>query len=107
MRNSQKLTHMVAQLFELSKLEAHGIKPNFEVFSLSELVHDMVGDYQLSATQQKISLSVETKSPAIVKADIRLIERVLQNLVDNALRHTPQWRKCYGKSDRNKRTMFS
>ena len=88
-RNSQKLNHLISQLFELSKLDGNGVQPEFEVFSLSELIHDIVQDYQLQAKKKGINLKAIANTNAHVKADIRLIGQVFQNLIDNALRHTP------------------
>jgi two-component system, OmpR family, sensor kinase len=60
------------------------------VFCLAELLQDVVQDYRLEAQQRGVTLALEAGShaQARVHADIALIERVLQNLVDNALRHT-------------------
>ena len=61
-----------------------------ESFSLTELVYDCVQTYELQAGEKDIDLRVEAPSDNLfVTADIALIERVLQNLVDNALKHTP------------------
>jgi signal transduction histidine kinase len=80
----------VDDLFELSKLEAGRLVPHTEVFCLAELLQDIVQSYQLAAQRRGITLKLSTGSQAEAKvlADIALIERVLQNLVDNALRYT-------------------
>ncbi|MCG8383725.1 MAG: HAMP domain-containing histidine kinase [Gammaproteobacteria bacterium] len=89
-RNAVRLTRLVTELFELSKLEAGQVKPEIESFSLLELVYDIVQDYELAASEQNISLQIEAeKKSYVVAADIALIQRVLQNLIDNALRFTP------------------
>lgn len=90
-RHSRQLGEMVAQLFELSKLDAGRIQPNLEVFSLSELLHDVKQDYELAAGEHCVEIEVRGPEEDLrVYADISLIHRVLQNLVDNALQHTPQ-----------------
>ncbi|MCG8316769.1 MAG: HAMP domain-containing histidine kinase [Pseudomonadales bacterium] len=90
-RNSQRLTLLVNELFELSKLEAGQVKPALEKFSLLELVYDVVQDYELAAESQQVSLKVSADDNAyFVVADIALIQRVLQNLIDNAMRFTPE-----------------
>ncbi|MCG8314673.1 MAG: HAMP domain-containing histidine kinase, partial [Pseudomonadales bacterium] len=90
-RNSQRLTLLVNELFELSKLEAGQVKPELETFSLLELVYDVVQDYELAAESQEVSLKVTADDNAyFVVADIGLIQRVLQNLIDNAMRFTPE-----------------
>ena len=91
LRNSERMRKLVAELFELAKLDAHEILPELESFSLPELVQDVVQDFQLSAEEKGVQLhaSVSERVP-FVCADIRLIERVLQNLIENALRFTPK-----------------
>jgi signal transduction histidine kinase len=61
------------------------------MFSAGELVQDVVLKYQLSA--REAGIHVEASIPPdlpYVHADIGLIERVLDNLLDNAIRHTPR-----------------
>ena len=96
MRHLKRLHRRIADLFELSKLDAGQVAPRLEPFRLGELLQDVVQDGQLAARERGVRLtladSVDAQAPAhaLVRADIGLIERVLQNLVDNALRHTPR-----------------
>ena len=86
-----KLEKLVNDLFELSKLEADQVQLQKEPFSLSELVQDVVYKYQLLAQEKGINLKLNlSQDHSIVIADIALIERVLQNLIDNALKFTPE-----------------
>ncbi|MEL6865252.1 MAG: ATP-binding protein, partial [Bacteroidota bacterium] len=76
--------------FEYSKLEARQVKPQKEPFFISELAQDIFHNYQILAKEKNISL--ELKKPddlPLVFADIALVERVLQNLIDNAIKFTP------------------
>jgi signal transduction histidine kinase len=79
LRHVELLGKRIADLFELSKLDV-----------LAELLQDVVQNYQLAAQQRGVRLSLAAGShmKARVSADIALIERVLQNLIDNALRCT-------------------
>ena len=91
LRHVELLGKRIADLFELSKLDAGRVEPKVEVFCLAELLQDVAQNYQLAAQQRGVRLSLGSGShiKACVAADIALIERVLQNLVDNALRYTP------------------
>jgi signal transduction histidine kinase len=50
---------------------------------LGELAQDVLQKFQIAAEKKRIALKAE------IRADIGLIERALENLLDNALRHTP------------------
>jgi signal transduction histidine kinase len=91
LRHADLLGKRIADLFELSKLDAGRVAPHTEVFCLAELLQDVVQNYRLVAQQRGVTVQLSTGShgKAKVLADIAMIERVLQNLVDNALRHTP------------------
>jgi two-component system, OmpR family, sensor kinase len=89
-RNSQQLERLIAALFELSKLETGAVTPCIESFSIAELLNDVALRFQLRAQQLGVELVTEIdRTFTIVEADIELVERVLENLIDNALRHTP------------------
>jgi signal transduction histidine kinase len=91
LRHADLLGKRIAELFELSTLDAGRVVPRLEVFCLAELLQDVVAGYQLEAGRRGVRLALDAGSQLTteVRADIGLIERVLQNLVDNALRHTP------------------
>ena len=90
LRHVDLLGKRINDLFELSKLDAGRVQPQQEVFCLAELLQDVVQNYQLAAQERGIALGLAAGShmKAKVSADIAMIERVLQNLIDNALRYT-------------------
>jgi signal transduction histidine kinase len=88
-RQCQRLSHLIDELFELSRLQADNTLPSLEPFSLMELAHDCLQEFQLKAAKLGIQLDIQgNQQDAYVTADIAMIQRVLQNLIDNALRHT-------------------
>jgi len=88
---TERLKKLVEELFELSKLEAKQIQPVKEPFFINELVDDISQKYSLIAQQNSISISAgDNSQPCMVYADVGLIERVLQNLIDNAIKFTPK-----------------
>ncbi len=72
-------------------LDSTGTRLNFEPFSLAELVQDVAQKFRLEAERRGVRLETEMPERApFVRADIGLIERVLENLIDNAIRYTPR-----------------
>ncbi len=87
--NALKLSKLVDQLFELAQLESHTETINAEALSIAELVNDVLKKFDLQAAEKQVELSVTPKKSAFwVTADLEKLERVITNLVDNALRHT-------------------
>ena len=88
--STDRLKNLVEELFELSKLEARESKPNPEPFPIAELVQDVQQKNLIIAEQKKIDLSLKfSYDLPLVYADIRMMEKVLQNLLDNAIKFTP------------------
>lgn len=90
-KSTERLKRLMTDLFELSKLESRQIKPKMERFFMFDLLQDLGSKYKLLAQEKNIELETELASKVpVVRADIALIERVLQNLIDNALNYTPE-----------------
>jgi len=92
LRNATKLKKLVGELFELSKLEAQQVKPKPEVVALDGLLEDIREQYRMLAAEKGITLAVDASGveKGKVWADLSLIERVCQNLLDNAIKFTPE-----------------
>jgi signal transduction histidine kinase len=89
-QEARHLTVLVDNLLELAKLDAPEASISREPFMLHELVGAITGKFALAASRKGVTLTRQSSQPVpVVSADPALIERVLENLVDNALRHTP------------------
>ena len=87
--NVDRLSKLINQLFEYSKLEAEQITPVKEPFSITELSYDLIAKFKVLATQKQIELHIENpKENFLVFADVSLVERALQNLIENAIKYT-------------------
>lgn len=88
-RSCSRLSKLVSDLIELAKLDAQAVTPQAETFSAAELLQDVAQKFELAAQQRGIDLrAVVPEHPPYVHADIGLIERVLENLIGNAVAHT-------------------
>ncbi|MBB5606319.1 MULTISPECIES: HAMP domain-containing sensor histidine kinase [unclassified Janthinobacterium] len=87
---SSKVGKLAQSLFELARLEHGSVEPVAEDFLLSDLIQDVYQKCELKAQAGQVSLEASMPRDAnLVHADLGLIERVLTNLLDNAIRHTP------------------
>jgi signal transduction histidine kinase len=88
--HSQRLGRMVEELFELARLDSCESVVFSEPFSMCELVQDVTQKFQLRAREKSINLGVSLNPDApLVYGDIAMMQRVLENLLENGLRHTP------------------
>ncbi len=88
--NAARLRTLVDELFELAKLEFNEVQPQREQFSLAELAFDLSHQFHLRAREKHIDFEViADESVPYVLADVGMIERVLENLIDNSFKHTP------------------
>lgn len=88
-RSCERLGKLVQDLIELAKLDAHEVTPQPEPFSPGELLQDVAQKFEIKAQQREVRLEMNfPERISYVYADIGLIERVLDNLIGNALAHT-------------------
>jgi len=89
LKNARQLKSLIDQIFELAHLDGGQVSLNLETFNLGELLYDVVAKFSLIAQQKDIKISI-TPAYCDVQAysDIGKLERVLSNLLENALRHT-------------------
>jgi two-component system OmpR family sensor kinase len=89
--HSERLGRLVDELFELARLDSCETVVYSEPFSMGELVQDVAQAFELRAQQNSISLELKI-NPAtpLIYGDIAMMQRVLENLLENGLRHTQQ-----------------
>jgi signal transduction histidine kinase len=91
LRQADQLGRLIDALFELARLEAGIVVPRLEPVNIAELLQDVALRFHMLATRSEVELKtlLDTRGAAVL-ADVSLIERVIGNLLDNALRHTPR-----------------
>jgi len=89
-RNGMQLKRLIDQIFELAHLEDGQVTVSLETFAIGELLHDIIAKFALKAEEKNISLSLQPQQCRfIVYSDIAKLERIITNLLENAIRHTP------------------
>ena len=93
---ADRLARLVDDLFELSRIEADALQLDIERVPLGELVSDAVGSATAVAQAKGVELDGRVEAPGsdagggpAVAGSARELTRVVRNLLDNAIRHTP------------------
>jgi signal transduction histidine kinase len=88
---SRRLKRLLSQLLALSRIDAGAWVLHPSTLVLSEFVQDIVEKVQPQASEKEVSLRVET-TPGMppIETDKDTIEQIIYNLLDNALKFTPQ-----------------
>ena len=86
-----RLSEMVDDLFEMSKINAGAVQPAYDKVSLDEVVDDVVAAHRIAAERAGVALHARVPAtPVGVIGSDRALVRVLSNLVANAIAHTPE-----------------
>jgi signal transduction histidine kinase len=85
-RNALRLTHMVERLLHAARVDAGRVEPKMEACHLTEVALAALDRHQLAADARNVVLESAVPEGAVVKADPLLLQEVLSNLVDNALK---------------------
>ena len=90
-QESIRLSEMVDDLFEMSKINAGAVQPAYDTVALDEVVDDVVAVHRIVAERAGVALQVNLPDePVRVIGSDRALVRVLSNLVANAIAHTPR-----------------
>ena len=88
-RKTTRMAKLVSKLSESANLEARQVAPELGVFVLADAVQDVLQKFSRDAEQKGVSLRTDMPEHLpLAVGDVGLIERVLDNLVENALRYT-------------------
>jgi signal transduction histidine kinase len=84
----ERLTSLVADLFELSKIHAGALRLELAPQRMDEVLSDVVAGATLLARAKGVVLVVSSESAPVVRVSQSEMGRAVQNLIDNAIRHT-------------------
>ena len=85
---AERLSRMVDDILNLSRLQSGHFELNKSVFSISKLAGNVAKRYDLLSKQRDVSIIMEMSDEQLVEADAARIEQVLYNLINNAFNNT-------------------
>jgi two-component system sensor histidine kinase KdpD len=85
---SQEMSQLVANVLEMTRLEAGGIAPDLEWYSLGEIVGAALARLRERLAEHPVSIDMPRGLP-LVRVDAGLMEQVFANLLENAAKYTP------------------
>jgi signal transduction histidine kinase len=86
---ANRLTQLIGNMLDLSKSEAGELSLHKSDVDLRELAQTVSKEFEVRALSRELQVKLQVE-PELVHADAGLLRRVLENLVDNAIRHAPQ-----------------
>ena len=90
LHNADRLSEMVTSLIDLSRIEYGELKFVIEKIVLNQIVESVVLAFKNKAKRKNIQVVFERQSEVRVNSDAKAIERVLNNLLDNAFKYSPE-----------------
>lgn len=87
--NTDRVIRLTNMLLDISRLEAGQLRLELETVSVSDLVTEVVQDYECLAKNKEIALRAHSLVDVPVRADRQRVEQVLHNLLHNAVKFTP------------------
>jgi len=89
-RHADRMTKLVSDLLALSKWESDGYRPTFAPVHLRSLVNNSLETFHDIIGKKGLNLQVDIPEPCSVRADEKGLEQVFINLLDNAVKFTPE-----------------
>ena len=89
-RGVERATHLVHQLLTLARLEPEAAQQPQTRVALNPLLHMIIADYVPLAAEKRIDLGLARDDPACLMGDADSLRILFENLLENAIRYTPE-----------------
>lgn len=84
-----RLQDIINTMLMISKTEAGVVNPSHEIFDLAALVREACELFEITAEDASLTLTCDLPDACIFCGDARMLQRMLANLLDNAIKYTP------------------
>jgi two-component system sensor histidine kinase KdpD len=88
-READRLNRLVSNLLDMSRIEEGALKPEIEEYSLTALIHDVLSRLEPLLKGRNVRTNLPDDL-LLVELDYLMIDQVLTNLIENAIRYTPR-----------------
>ena len=103
---TDRLNVLVSDILDLSKLQANTYELKIEEFDLDKLIRNVLKKYYILIDSEGYEFIYENEEPIMVKGDIKRIEQVIYNLINNAINYTGDDKKIYIELVNNKKKVI-
>ena len=93
--HADRLHNLIEDILDLSRIESGALPLKTGVYPVHEMVDSVVGQIRPQAKEKTLTIEINTKENAQVQCDRKLIEQALLNLLDNAVKYTPEGGKIW------------
>ena len=90
LHNAERLSEMVSDLIDLSRIEYGELKLEFEKVNINQSILKALDAIKGLAAKKEISLNFDEYDDEFIRVDINAIDRILINLLDNAIKYSPK-----------------
>ena len=88
LHNSERLSLMVSDLIDLSRIEYGDLKLNIQKIDLDHFINEFISSMKSLTKKKDIEIIYEPCKNNRVKADLQALERIMNNLIDNAFKYS-------------------
>ncbi len=93
--HADRLHNLVEDILDLSRIESGALPLETGVYPIQEMINSVVGQIRPMAKEKTLTIEINIKKNVQVQCDRKLIEQALINLLDNAVKYTPEGGKIW------------
>ena len=93
--HADRLHNLVEDILDLSRIESGAVPLEIGVYPIHEMINSVVGQIRPLAKEKILTIEINIKENVQVQCDHKLIEQALFNLLDNAVKYTPEEGKIW------------
>jgi two-component system phosphate regulon sensor histidine kinase PhoR len=90
LHNAERLSSMVSDLIDLSRIDYGDLKFNISSIDFSNFIESFISSMESLVKKKNIRLLYKPNHSHLIRADTQALERVMNNLVDNAYKYSPE-----------------